>query len=48
MTFYSRYRRRPILTENVRAALCVVAILFLWGMVQDMDYHEQTYCEASK
>lgn len=47
MTYYSRYRRKPI-GDNAKAIIAAIVICLAWAFVSEMDYQEQTriHCEA--
>ena len=36
MTFYSRYRRKPI----IRAVICAIVVCIGWAVVSEMDYQD--------
>ena len=43
MTYYSRYRRRPI-SDNAKAIIAAIVVCIGWCLVSEMDYREQTRC----
>ena len=39
MTFYSRYRRKPI-SDNIRAVICAIVVCIGWAVVSETDYQD--------